>query len=70
MIEYIKKEDLKEVIVNVINDEYVHKDKICELLIETEWSEEKDYRLRYIDFHNKLLDLVGTEYHKRYKFLN
>lgn len=62
MKENIKKEDLKEIIVDLINDEYVHKDKIYEVLRETEWSNEHDYRLRYLDFHNKVLGLLGTEY--------
>lgn len=64
MKENIKKEDLKEIIVDLINDEYVHKDKIYEVLQETEWSNENDYRLRYLDFHNKVLGLLGTEYNK------
>lgn len=66
MSENIKKQDLKEVIIDIMNEEYVHKDKICKLLQETEWSSEKDYRLRYLDFHNKVLGLVGTEYYKMY----
>ena len=69
MKENIKKQDLKQIIIDTMNDVYIDKNKLCELLQETEWSNEKDYRLRYLDFHNKVLDLIGTEYYKIYNVL-
>ena len=69
MKENIKKQDLKQIIIDTMNDVYIDKNKLCELLRETEWSDEKDYRLRYLDFHNKVLDLIGTEYYKIYNVL-
>lgn len=69
MKENIKRQDLKQIIIDTMNDVYIDKNKLCELLRETEWSDEKDYRLRYLDFHNKVLDLIGTEYYKIYNVL-
>lgn len=69
MKENIKRQDLKQIIIDTMNDVYIDKNKLCELLRETEWSDEKDYRLRYLDFHNKVLDLIGIEYYKIYNVL-
>ena len=53
-----EKEEVKQIIIDMVRGEFVHKDKIWELLQETEWSDEKDYRIRYLDFHDKIRDLL------------
>ena len=66
-MEFIKKEDLKETITDIMNDTYIHKDKVCELLQKFEWADEKNWERRCSKFWNELCDeLVGRDYYERW----
>lgn len=65
-MEFIKKEDLKETIIEIMNDTYIHKDNVCELLQNASWSDKK-FDSRDIQLWNKICDeLVGRDYYQRW----
>ena len=65
-MEFIKKEDLKETIIEIMDDMYIRKDKICELLEKASWSDKK-YNTRDLQLWNEICDeLVGRDYYDRW----
>ena len=65
-MEFIKKEDLKETIEDIMNDTYIHKDKVCELLQKAVWSGKK-FDTRDLQLWNEICDeLVGRDYYEHW----
>lgn len=64
MEENIKRQDLKQIIIDTMNDVYIDKNKLCEILENSMWSEDKDYKVRYLDLWHKICDLIGREYYE------
>ena len=68
-MEFIKKEDLKETIIEIMDDMYIPKDKICELLEKAQWSGNK-YDTRDLQLWHEICEMVGKEYYHTWCTLN
>ena len=70
MKENIKRQDLKQIIIDTMNDVYIDKNKLCEILEKSAWSTdlekkpEEDYRVRYLDLWHEIYGLIGREYYE------
>ena len=70
MKENIKRQDLKQIIIDTMNDVYIDKNKLCEILEKSAWSAdlekspEEDYKARYLDLWHKIYSLIGREYYE------
>lgn len=70
MKENIKRQDLKQIIIDTMNDVYIDKNKLCEILEKSAWSSdlqkkpEEDFKVRYLDLWHKIYGLIGKEYYE------
>lgn len=63
----INKNDLKRVIMNIMNDTYIERKEICELIEKHRWMQETNYKIKYNAIFKDLINLVGKKNYELYR---